>query len=68
MHSAGVAQALVGDDDGVLGEQGHGAHVRGPDHVLHERRGQLPQHRALLNVEKHHLQEERSSLAMLSDW
>lgn len=54
--SGGLAQALVGNDDGVLGQQGDMIHVGGPHYVLDEGRAQIRHRSALLHVKQYHLQ------------
>mmetsp|Transcript_31726 Transcript_31726/g.82116 ORF Transcript_31726/g.82116 Transcript_31726/m.82116 type:complete len:250 (+) Transcript_31726:2369-3118(+) len=52
MHSARVAQALVGDDDGVLGQQRNLVHVARPDNVLDRWCGELGNGAALLHIKE----------------
>mmetsp|Transcript_4474 Transcript_4474/g.12177 ORF Transcript_4474/g.12177 Transcript_4474/m.12177 type:complete len:264 (-) Transcript_4474:1378-2169(-) len=52
VHRLRVLQPLVRNDDGVLAEQRHHAHVRVPHHILHGWGGQLRQAAALLHVQK----------------
>ena len=56
----GLAQALVGNDDGVLGQQRNMVHVGGPHRVLDEGRAQIRHRGALLYIKEHHLQAHRT--------
>ena len=58
---AGVAQALVGNDDGVLGQQRHMAHVIRPHTVLDEGRAQLSNGVPLLDIKEHNLHNKASA-------
>eukprot|EP00983_Pelagomonas_calceolata_P035351 1105596-Pelagomonas_calceolata.AAC.9 len=60
-HRLRVLQPLVRNDDGVLAEQRHHAHVRVPHHILHGWGGQLRQAAALLHVQKCDLHKDGPS-------
>lgn len=59
-HRLRVLQLLVSDDDGVLTQQGHHAHVSIPHHILHRGSGQLGQAAALLYIKQCDLQAQAS--------